>query len=995
MLWPCFCDLHTHIDKSHTCERSRNIDGSLSGADRSTAADAAFWDEDDVFRRMDFSISCAYHHGTVALRTHLINMTPQQIELTWPMFQRLKDKWAGKVELQAVSLVVLSFFRDEAAACKLADIVKKYGGIMGAAVCCAENGGDASDDWTTCSKDRDVLLDRLFRLAKQRDLDLDFHTDENGNPGAKGLLYVAEKTIQHGYQGRVVCGHCCSLVLQPRSEQQRIIKAARQAGITVVSLPQINQWTQDRDHDACFTPRWRGVTAVHELRRAGVPVAIASDNIRDQFYAYGDLDMLDVFGQSCRICHLDRPYGEWPCSVTSVPAAAMGLPGHCSIRSGAPADCVVFRARNYSELLSRPQLDRVIIRNGRQVPAPLPTYEQLDEALEGDQELSKESSTRSLSSLDRAATVKDHPLHCLSSRLHRPLFQEQEKAAIPARRHARLFVSTRIMLLHPTFGAASTAAPPQEKAAEPDTLKRDAGNNNGRPRVADAAAPSSVEDLDVDSVLAKELSENGPRSTRRTKIICTIGPASCSESMLETLAVSGMNVARLNMCHGDHEWHTDVINRIRKLNQEKGFSVAIMLDTEGSEVHTSPVEQPIKAEVGQDYIFTIRQPENVGPNAIGVSYDAFVDDIQVGDLIVVDGGMVSLEVHSKAGPDVHTKVVDPGIILSRANLTFHRHGHIVRARNAMLPVLSAKDWKDIDFAIAQDVDFIAISFVKSADVINNLKSYVLSRAAKTIEIISKVESFDSVPNIQEIVEASDGVMVARGDLGAQIPLEDVPSVQKEVVVRCRQVGKPVIVASHLLQSMIEYPTPTRAEVADIADVVRQRADALMLSGESAAGGFPDKCINVLRVVSMQVEEWCRQDKHGQILLPQIAKAPDGRVSEVLCNSAATMANQLGAAAIFAYTRRGYMANFLSRARPDCPIFAFTDKQEVRTRMNLRWGVMPFRLDFDADPERNVERTFQLLKRRGLVHAGDLVVVVSDLRPSGDGPVRTAQIRHVP
>lgn len=501
--------------------------------------------------------------------------------------------------------------------------------------------------------------------------------------------------------------------------------------------------------------------------------------------------------------------------------------------------------------------------------------------------------------------------------------------------------------------------------------------------------------LDVDSVLQKELSENGPRSTRRTKIICTIGPATSSESMLETLAVNGMNVARLNMCHGDHEWHRSVIDRINTLNKEKGFSVAIMVDTEGSEVHTSALDQPLKVEEGQDFIFTIRDPSSVGANALGVSYDAFVDDIQAHDLIVVDGGMVVFKVNKKAGPDVHVSVIDPGIILSRANLTFHRQNQILRARNAMLPVLSSKDWKDVDFAIAQNVDFIAVSFVKSADVINNLKSYISSRAHKTIEIISKVESFDSVPNIGEIVEASDGVMVARGDLGAQIPLEDVPSVQKEVVVRCRQLGKPVIVASHLLQSMIEYPTPTRAEVADIADVVRQRADALMLSGESAAGAFPDKAVNVLRSVATQIEEWCRQDKHGQILLPQLTNMPDGRVSEELCMSASTMANALGAAAIFAYTRRGYMANFLSRCRPDCPIFAFTDKQEVRQRLNLRWGVMPFRLDFGDDPEKNIERTFKLLKRRALVHPGDLVVVLSDLRPENGTVVRSIQIRHVP
>lgn len=457
-----------------------------------------------------------------------------------------------------------------------------------------------------------------------------------------------------------------------------------------------------------------------------------------------------------------------------------------------------------------------------------------------------------------------------------------------------------------------------------------------------------------------------------------------------------MNVARLNMCHGDHAWHKAVIDRIRSLNKEKGYSVAIMVDTEGSEVHTSALDHPLKAEAGAEFTLTIRDPAAAGPKAIGVSYEAFVDDVAPGDLVIVDGGMVSLEVLSKAGPDVRARVLDPGIILSRANLTFRRGGEVVRARNSMLPVLSAKDWLDIDFAIAEKVDFIAVSFVKSADVINNLKSYLASRADGEIEVIAKVESFDSVPNIAEIVAASDAVMVARGDLGAQINMEDVPSVQKEVVARCRQAGKPVIVASHLLQSMIEYPTPTRAEVADVSDVVRQRADALMLSGESAVGAYPGKAVDVLRAVATRSEEWVRQERHGSLVLPHLTTAPDGRVSEELCASAAALANNLGARAIFVFTRRGYMANFLSRCRPDCPIFAFTDQQPVRQRMNLRWGVMPFRLDFDADPEVNVARTFSLLKRRGLVSQGDLVVVVSDIRtgPASDQVVRSAQIRRV-
>jgi cytosine/creatinine deaminase len=297
MILPTFVDLHTHIDKSHTTERTRNPDGSLTGADRSTAADAAFWDADDVFRRMDFSVKCAYAHGTSAIRTHLINMAEKQRELTWPAFDKLREKWRGKVELQAVSLVVLSFYRDKAAAIALADTVAAHGGLLGAAVCCAERGGDPQDDWTTCERDRDELLELIFTLAKERNLDLDFHTDENGNELAKGLRYVAEKTIKFGYQGRVVCGHCCSLAFQPPEELQRTLSLVREAGITVVSLPLVNQWTQDRDPLGKRTPKWRGVTLLHETAAAHVPVAMASDNVRDQFFAYADLDCLEVFNQ--------------------------------------------------------------------------------------------------------------------------------------------------------------------------------------------------------------------------------------------------------------------------------------------------------------------------------------------------------------------------------------------------------------------------------------------------------------------------------------------------------------------------------------------------------------------------------------------------------------------------------------------------------------------------------------------------------------------------
>ncbi|CAN0857250.1 Pyruvate kinase isozyme A, chloroplastic [Linum grandiflorum] len=329
--------------------------------------------------------------------------------------------------------------------------------------------------------------------------------------------------------------------------------------------------------------------------------------------------------------------------------------------------------------------------------------------------------------------------------------------------------------------------------------------------------------------------------------------------------------------------------------------------------------------------------------------------------------MVRFEVIEKIGPDVKCKCTDPGLLLPRANLTFWRDGSL----------------------IAESVDFIAVSFVKSAEVINHLKSYIAARSRSDIAVIAKIESIDSLKNLEEIIQASDGAMVARGDLGAQIPLEQVPSAQQKIVQLCRQLNRPVIVASQLLESMIEYPTPTRAEVADVSEAVRQRADALMLSGESAMGQFPDKALAVLRSVSVRIEKWWRDEKHHEAMeLSDVGSSFSDRISEEICNSAAKMANNLEVDALFVYTNTGHMASLLSRCRPDCPIFAFTSSTSVRRRLNLQWGLIPFRLSFSDDMESDLSRTFALLKARGMIKSGDLVIAVSDM-------LQSIQVMNVP
>ncbi|KAH1089339.1 hypothetical protein J1N35_016596 [Gossypium stocksii] len=499
--------------------------------------------------------------------------------------------------------------------------------------------------------------------------------------------------------------------------------------------------------------------------------------------------------------------------------------------------------------------------------------------------------------------------------------------------------------------------------------------------------------IEVDAVTEAELKENGFRSTRRTKLICTIGPATCGFEQLEALAVGGMNVARINMCHGTREWHQMVIERVRRLNEEKGFAVAIMMDTEGSEIHMGDLggAASVKAEDGEIWTFSVRAFGTPRPErTINVNYDGFAEDVKVGDELLVDGGMVRFEVIEKIGPDVKCRCTDPGLLLPRANLTFWRDGSLVRERNAMLPTISSKDWLDIDFGIAEGVDFIAISFVKSAEVIKHLKSYIAARSrGSDMAVIAKIESIDSLKNLEEIIQASDGAMVARGDLGAQIPLEQVPSAQQKIVQLCRQLNKPVIVASQLLESMIEYPTPTRAEVADVSEAVRQRADALMLSGESAMGQYPDKALAVLRSVSVRIEKWWREEKrHEAMVLPDVGTSFADSISEEICNSAAKMANNLEVDALFVYTKTGHMASLLSRCRPDCPIFAFTTTTSVRRRLNLQWGLIPFRLGFSDDMESNLNKTFSLLKARGMIKSGDLVIAVSDM-------LQSIQVMNVP
>jgi len=365
MVWPALIEAHTHLDKGHIWPRGPNPDGSFDGALTAVRTDrAAHWSAADVRARMEFSLRCAFAHGTRLIRTH-IDSDPPQHSVSWPVFSELRDAWAGRIELQGSALVGIDRLLEDAYFDDLGRTVRAHGGILGAV--------------TYPVPGLEAGIDRLFRHAIEHDLDLDFHADETADPAVRSLALIAEAAIRHRFRGRVLVGHCCSLARQPEDVIDRTLDLVAEAGLAVVSLPMCNMYLQDRR--AGVTPRWRGVTLLHEMKTRGIPVMVSSDNTRDPFYAYGDLDALEVYTQATRILHLDHPVGDWPRAITATPAEVMGRPEFGRLEAGGGADLVLLRARRWTELLSRPQADRIVIRAGRAIDTTLPDYRELDALL--------------------------------------------------------------------------------------------------------------------------------------------------------------------------------------------------------------------------------------------------------------------------------------------------------------------------------------------------------------------------------------------------------------------------------------------------------------------------------------------------------------------------------------------------------------------------------------------------------------------------------------
>ncbi len=466
---------------------------------------------------------------------------------------------------------------------------------------------------------------------------------------------------------------------------------------------------------------------------------------------------------------------------------------------------------------------------------------------------------------------------------------------------------------------------------------------------------------------------------RKTKIICTIGPATSSYPMLEKLAAAGMDVVRLNMSHGQHEKCAEIIKSIRTLNRKLNSPIAVLLDTQGPEIRTGDLKNDLELRTGSKISITVRDSVDVESSSFHIHYDELIDTVAVGDRITVDNGIINLEVlEKKDHGTMDCRVIDGGILKSK------RHVNLPGIR-VNLPAITKKDRTDILFGMEQMVDFIALSFVREANDVRELKELMGDRVGK-IKIIAKIEDQLGVQNLEEILEEADGIMVARGDLGVEINVAELPNVQRKIVRLCAEHGKRVIVATHLLESMIENPIPTRAEVTDVANAIYEEVDAVMLSGETTIGKYPVRCVEQLVEIAERAETVPGLDFS--------ARLRRDNEKQHLAHTAVELAESMDATGIVVITRRGFMADYVTNCRPQkTRIYAFTNDSHTRRRLILNRNLSPFRTAFSNDPEKTLATAFKVLKERAGLSAGDRVVVISDVL-AGSG-IEAIQIRALP
>lgn len=466
---------------------------------------------------------------------------------------------------------------------------------------------------------------------------------------------------------------------------------------------------------------------------------------------------------------------------------------------------------------------------------------------------------------------------------------------------------------------------------------------------------------------------------RKTKIIATLGPATDSPEMLERLILAGVNVLRLNMSHAKPEWVRRVVQDIRRLSEQHQRAIGILLDTQGPSIRTGDVAEKIPLSVGERFTFTVRGKIPAQGKWTSVGYDQFADDVHAGDTLIVDNGEMKMRILSKTADTVECEVLTDGTLGSRRHIN-------LPGVHVSLPALTEKDKEDIQLGLEVGVDYIALSFVRESKDIELLRAFLKQHpSAHQPQIVAKIEHQFAVNHFDAIAREADVIMVARGDLGIECNYEELPIIQRRIVKTCQQLGRPVIVATHMLESMIQSPTPTRAEITDVANAVYEQSDAIMLSGETTVGKHPLSCIEVMDTIARRIE------RSGGTNYQEKAELTSSR--QKLVRSAVGLADDIKADAMLVFTKRGHMARFASWMRPrHSVVYAFTDRWPTADGLTLLRGVIPRVVAFNSqDPDRTVDVAVAQLMNDGLLRRGDTVVVVTNMA-SGERIVDGVKIR---
>ncbi len=466
---------------------------------------------------------------------------------------------------------------------------------------------------------------------------------------------------------------------------------------------------------------------------------------------------------------------------------------------------------------------------------------------------------------------------------------------------------------------------------------------------------------------------------RKTKIVCTLGPATDNYATLKKLVRAGMNVARLNMSHGDHAQHKSRMDMVRRVRQELDVPVAILVDTKGPEIRIRTFE------TGRIYLlegekFTLTTREVVGDETqVSVTYADLPKHLNVGDKVLINDGLIELKVEEIDGTEIRTVVIDGGELTDRKSIN-------LPGVSLDMPYLSDADKEDIRFAVREDADYIALSFVRSADDVRQVKNLIALSGGENIQLISKIENREGVNNVDEILRLSDGIMVARGDMGVEIPFEELPSIQKDLIKQCYRRGKKVITATQMLESMIHNPRPTRAETSDVANAIYDGTSALMLSGETAAGKYPVEAVKTMAKIAEKTESTINWKKRFQMSDHTVAN-----ITDAVSHSTCAAAFDLGAKAIITVSQSGYTARKVSRFRPECVIIAATTSHKVFNQLALNWGVAPTMAAVQTSPDALFSHAALCAKNTGLVREGDLVVLTGGSEVGKAGNSNTMRI----